>query len=351
VREKGDKKERPLVDTLNDLLKDIGLHKTLIGEPASPPVLTAEQAANAQLGQEEAEVHHTSTAQYVRQVLRQRMGQLFDEVHERAQGMPGNDPLSEAVRLLAAPKDSATEMRLRLPSRPVVIDDPLPIPVLCPDSVLQLLQASLAHHNTGNHGHSLKFLEAARMQLDHSQRLFAKADPDLEALSPDEQDREVRLLYKDLEMYITLCTGNVCQSCGDDEQALLHLMHGWVAAVEFEDPDWEAVCVNSIGMLAYHSLRYDTAALCFSAVLHYRIEAYGGQSSDTATAENNLACCFYCLDQRGPARVHFEAAWTLLSQALGHRSPRAVAAWKNLEKSRRAQMAVKKPPDTAHAES
>ena len=31
-------------------------------------------------------------------------------------------------------------------------------------------------------------------------------------------------IYQDLHMYIVLCKGNVYQSCGDDEQAMLHYM-------------------------------------------------------------------------------------------------------------------------------
>jgi hypothetical protein len=355
VRERSDKKDLPLADTLGELLREIGMHKTL-GAPATPTAtaLTAAhldaQEAEGESGKGGGEAHHTSTMQYVRQVLRQRMGQLFDEVHERAQEMPGNDSSSETARLLSAPKDtSSVEMRVRLPSRPVVIDDALPMPTLCPDSVEQLLEASLAHHNLGNHDDSLKFLEAARMQLDETEMRFAAADPTMQLLDRDQQERESRLLYKDAEMYVTLCTGNVCQSCGDDEQSLLHMMHGWVAACEFEDKDWEAVCVNSIGMLAYHHMRYDTAALCFNAVEHFRTQTYGAESSDSATAASNLACCFYCLDMRNEARTRFEAAWTRISEALGHRSPRAVAAWKNLEKARRAQLASSPNKPHTHA--
>ena len=31
-------------------------------------------------------------------------------------------------------------------------------------------------------------------------------------------------VYQDLHLYIVLCKGNVYQSCGDDEQAMLHYM-------------------------------------------------------------------------------------------------------------------------------
>jgi hypothetical protein len=34
----------------------------------------------------------------------------------------------------------------------------------------------------------------------------------------------------DLELYITVCKGNVYQSCGDDEQSLLQYLQGWSRA-------------------------------------------------------------------------------------------------------------------------
>jgi hypothetical protein len=62
-------------------------------------------------------------------------------------------------------KDDIDDNKIKLPSKPVVIADALPVPSQCPDSVEQLLEASLAHHNLGSYEESLKFLEAARIQL------------------------------------------------------------------------------------------------------------------------------------------------------------------------------------------
>jgi hypothetical protein len=46
-------------------------------------------------------------------------------------------------------QEEVLETKVRLPSKPVVIGDALPVPAQCPDSVEQLLEASLAHHNLG----------------------------------------------------------------------------------------------------------------------------------------------------------------------------------------------------------
>ena len=75
------------------------------------------------------------------------------------------------------------------------------------------------------------------------------------------------------------------------------------------------------------------------------MQVYGENSPDTSTALNNEACCLYCLNKRGEARVRFERAWNTISNALGHRAPRAVTAWKNLEKARRAHAPIHSKKD------
>ena len=102
--------------------------------------------------------------------------------------------------------------------------------------------------------------------------IFTDSSPRGGATDPDDEPEvpERRLLYVDLDMYITLCKGNVYQSCGDDEQSLLHYLEGWTAAQQQKDKDWEIICINSVGMLAYYNLRYDVALLCFHAVVNYR---------------------------------------------------------------------------------
>ena len=67
---------------------------------------------------------------------------------------------------------------------------------------------------------------------------------------------------------------------------------------------------------------------------------YGIQSADTTTAVNNEGCCYYCLGRRSEARVRFERSWNVFCDKLGHRHPRSIAAWKNLEKSRKSQSSL-----------
>jgi len=77
----------------------------------------------------------------------------------------------------------------------------------------------------------------------------------------------------------------------------------------------------------------------------YCYQNYGEENADTATAFNNEACCLYCMDKRAESRLRFEKSWTTICKCLGHRSPRAVAVWKNLEKARRAHAPLKSASD------
>ena len=43
--------------------------------------------------------------------------------------------------------------------------------------------------------------------------------------------------------------------------------------------------------------------------------------------------------------MRFEKAWGSMSRALGHRAPRSVTAWKNLEKARRAHAPISSKKD------
>lgn len=72
---------------------------------------------------------------------------------------------------------------------------------------------------------------------------------------------------------------------------------------------------------------------------------YGQECVDTAAAQNNEACSLYCLNKKGESRIRFEKAWNALTKALGHRAPRAVTVWKNLEKARRSHLPLQNKKD------
>lgn len=185
----------------------------------------------------------------------------------------------------------------------------------------QLLEAALAHHNLASYDEAIKFLAAARAALvevtkaslvaerrkqalamaskaeitaaslkaaaefGSSQPLSSSDTPTAEvnvraipAVAPDISsinaasisDDEVHVSF-DLDMYITVCSGNVYQSSGDDEQALHRYISGWNRARAIDpESEWAMVFLNSIGAIAYYTLRYELGFHCFSTVAAYR---------------------------------------------------------------------------------
>lgn len=316
---------------------------------------------------------YTAQSSHTRQAMLLRMEHLFDEVEHKLllEVVPGAEvvALLQQVQaeqgggdgggdtLLGTTTGAGTGtglggtttttpgggVKARLPSKPVVIGDALPVPVHCPETVEQLLEASLAHHNLGSFEEALKFLEAARVQLDELVTTSTGYNFDHHIVAAKKHMQfHLNAAPKDpppsfdVYMYILLCKGNVYQSCGDDEQALLQYMDAWHKAHHFRDRDWEIVAINAAGILAFFSLRYEVATLCFHIVHTYRETAYGSDATDTATALNNEASALFCLGKRPEARIRFEKSWNVLTKALGHRAPRCVTVWKNLEKARRA---------------
>lgn len=363
-----------MFEILHDLLKSLGIEKSSPEKKIGKWVTTTENTKTVERYQdsgssmqgsislpmsEKPEDHYAIAMNHGRQAMLMRMDHLFDDIEQKIS--PSMDPNSEIMQHLCTPVDDITESKSRLASKPVVIGDAIPIPSSCPEVVEQLLQAALAHHNLGSFEESLKFLEASRIQLVDIGIKIAKSlranaialekvsleegKPLPETKSkPDISENDIKIPL-DLDLYIILCKGNVYQSCGDDEQSLLKYIEGLNLAVRDNDKDWEIVCLNSIGTLAYYSLRYDVALICFAAVAIYRETAYGVESVDTATAWNNEACALYCINKRRESRVRLERAWNITCKSLGHRAPRSVTVWKNLEKSRRAHASVQSKRD------
>lgn len=407
---------KPMAEMLSDLLKSLGIDKLSSAIPRDVVEDKNKQPTNKALLK--AGGHDPSTNVFAGTVslptfdgldnpsnssgskanssLRQAMLMRIDHIFENdianklnTTTLASSSDLESMLRVAPMLSGEQEKRSRNLLNKPVVIGDAIPVPSnasmstgtktgtgstatttaaahVIHDSVEQMLQAALAHHNLGNFEESLKFLEASRVQLFTIERvsLIKSKQKALERqreeeLEQDDQvlnskgskitgemienvtvaDSEV-LLPIHLEMYIILCKGNVYQSCGDDEQALHNYILGWNRAVQAGNKEWEVVCINSIALVAYYNVRFEIALICFSKVAHYRQQAYGSDSPDTATAWNNEAACLYCINKRGEARIKFEQSWNVLCKVLGHRHPRSVAVWKNLDKARRSQAAV-----------
>ena len=285
---------RPLAEILNDLIKDMGIEKisrsnlttkvdvvskeelvlaydittelTFDDKPASAvgAALFGEVAIPYSEGPQDT---YSSLQDKGTYAMHLRLEHLFDQISLKVL----SDVDVEGLPVI--PLETADATSNKLTSKPVVIGDALPLPMGLPESVEQLLEAALAHHNLGSYGEALKFLEAARVQLTslekHALEIKKKAlmtNPDLEP-GPIAEDP---ILPIDFAAYILVCKGNVYQSAGDDENSVLQYFECWARAVADKHGEWEIICINSIGMLAYYNLKYEISLKCFRKVVDYR---------------------------------------------------------------------------------
>ena len=356
---------RPLAEILADFAKDIGIEKigradltqkidvierdelstaldmdqsmlSFDGKASVGSALQGEIARSTLDGPEDTynSVHNKGT-----HAMHLRLEHLFDKVE-----LYFNDAADDIPEFVKLAESSVQDSSTKLTSKPVVIGDALPFPDNTSEAVEQLLEAALAHHNLGGYEESLKFLEASRLQLIEWQlqkkKLDLKSNPNTTMAELEGLKRENVKLPLEIYVYIGICKGNVYQSCGDDENSMLAYFDCLSKAVAETNMEWEMVSINCIGMLAYYNMKYELALKCFSKVVSFRVQEYGEGSADTATSWNNQACCLFALNVKSEARALFEKSWSQICKTLGHRHPRSLATWKNLEKARRNQRSM-----------
>jgi tetratricopeptide (TPR) repeat protein len=256
---------------------------------------------------------YTSSLKHDRQAMLFKMQHLFTEVESLLLADPTSNggSLIKIITLNRNAEKSYSSSQ-RFASKPVVISDAIPLPSgQCSPLVEQLLQSALAHHNLGSYQEALDFLDGAKGQFKEPKSTSTNTDHVQEVQNRRMSLNQVNLgeLPFEIEMYITLSKGNLYRSRDEDELAMACYMGGWKRAQKIGNKEWGVIFVNSIGVLAYYSIRYDIALMCFDTVVHFREEEYGSESSDTATALNNEGCCLFCMHERGEARLRFERCW------------------------------------------
>jgi len=98
-----------------------------------------------------------------------------------------------------------------------------------------------------------------------------------------------------------------------------------------------AVVWCGLGRVAYLAGAFDVAARATLRGRKVRESTLGGDTVETATSYNNLACCFFALDRPMEALAYLELAEEILRVLVGEDHPRALTALRNLEKARSAQ--------------
>ena len=245
-------------------------------EDINPNRFAAATSLNAGALKEKPENMYSAAQNQARYAMLIRIDQLFDDIHTKLTkaGYRNSSLLSSVLPSV----DDISGVADKHSSKPVVIGDALPVPASLPRVTQQLLEAALAHHNLGNYAEALKFLDAVR--AEYIEMSFQQQDehslPSIHNNNNSNNNnssiRKANELPLDLDVYILLCQGNVYQSSGDDEQSLLRYMRAWNIARAHADKDWEYVCLNCIGMLAYYSVRFEVALFCFKITCEYREE-------------------------------------------------------------------------------
>lgn len=98
-----------------------------------------------------------------------------------------------------------------------------------------------------------------------------------------------------------------------------------------------AVVWCGIGRMAFLGGAFDVAARATWRGRWIRESTLGGDTVETATSYNNLACCLFALDRPQEALAHLELAEEILRVLAGEDHPRTQTTLRNLEKARCAQ--------------
>merc|ERR1712187_692755 len=93
-----------------------------------------------------------------------------------------------------------------------------------------------------------------------------------------------------------------------------------------------AVVWCGLGRVAFHAGCQDLAARCLSKARRIREKSIGGDTIETATTYNNLACCLSYLGRVMEAVAHLELALEILRTLAGEMHPRTQVAVRNLAK-------------------
>lgn len=95
-----------------------------------------------------------------------------------------------------------------------------------------------------------------------------------------------------------------------------------------------AVVWCGLGRVAYHAGEFEVAAQATARARAVRERTLGGDTIETATTYNNLACCLTGLDRSMEAVAYMDIAVAILSELAGEDHPRTLTAMRNLEKVR-----------------
>ncbi|OQS07393.1 hypothetical protein THRCLA_00599 [Thraustotheca clavata] len=199
----------------------------------------------------------------------------------------------------------------------VVIRDVLAIPSFS-SSVRRKLECAFEYQNNGQFQMAWSMLHEAENELTKSSRF--------NVLDPESQ------------LYFALIKGGIYESQKRDTDALHQYMEalGIVEGIS-EKHLGRSLVWNCLGGICYFIGSTLVALKCFDRALYLCEESFGNRHADTATALNNLACCFYTIGSVDHAIIHFNAALSVFQSSLATYHPRIAVVKRNVDMARRHQ--------------
>lgn len=151
-------------------------------------------------------------------------------------------------------------------------------------------------------------------------------------------DPNLDLLPGEVALFFLCELASLHTAMHEDDQAATLLWRARSASDKLpgSHPD-TAVVWGSLGRAAYRAGDFEVAARAMSKGRWIRERTVGGDTVETATSYNNLACCLAALDRPREALAFFELSEELLRVLAGEDHPRTQTALRNLEKARGIQ--------------
>lgn len=150
-------------------------------------------------------------------------------------------------------------------------------------------------------------------------------------------DEDLDLLPPQASVFFFCELASLHSALQEDELSGLLLWRALGSCKRLSPYDANAAMVwSGLGRVAFYSGSFEAAARLYMRARSIREKALGGDTIDTATAYNNLACCLAALDRPVEAAAFTELSVEILKELAGEDHPRTHTAMRNLGKVRTA---------------
>lgn len=154
-------------------------------------------------------------------------------------------------------------------------------------------------------------------------------------------DEDLDLLPPQATVFFFCELASLHSALQEDELSGLLLWRALGSCKRLSPYDANAAMVwSGLGRVAFYSGSFEAAARLYMRARSIREKALGGDTIDTATAYNNLACCLAALDRPVEAAAFTELSVEILKELAGEDHPRTHTAMRNLGKVRTAPKKV-----------